>query len=287
MTIILEARDTALIPLAHCEISSLNPRASVTPDEIDALAASIRTVGLMQNLAGLRRSEDCIEIVAGGRRLRALTVIAEQDGKQFADVLVPIIVTEDEAEARMWALSENAARAALHPAGEIAAYRAMAASGSTVADIAEAFAVTERHAEGRLRLAGLAQPILDALRADTITLDIAAAYTVSDDATAQLAVFEQVTDASWCNTPSVIRARLTREIEDATGKLARYVGREAYEAAGGHVREDLFGEDVWFLDSELLTRLATEKMETARSKHLAEGWKWAEVSLTRPDYEAL
>ena len=41
-----------------------------TEAEIDALALSLRTVGLLQNLAGFQEAEDRIAIVAGGRRWR-------------------------------------------------------------------------------------------------------------------------------------------------------------------------------------------------------------------------
>ena len=274
-----------MVPLGACVLSPLNPRQEACEAEIASLAASIRAVGLLQNLAGWRTAETQVEIVAGGRRLRALGLIAEEDGTDPAEVVVPVLMAATEAEARSWAGTENVARLGLHPAEEVAAYRDLAATGLEMPEIARAFAVTVRHVRGRLRLAGLADPILAALKSDAITLDEAAAYTVSADPAQQLAVFEGLQAQSWGRSPREIRSRLMAEATDPTDKLARFIGREAYEAAGGAVREDLFGEDVYFLDRDLLVEMALAKLEAAKADHLAEGWAWIETGLERPGYE--
>ncbi|MEM9740825.1 MAG: ParB/RepB/Spo0J family partition protein, partial [Pseudomonadota bacterium] len=262
-----------MIPLSDLSLSRLNPRQSAPDAEIAALANSIRTIGLMQNLAGIVTLEGRVEIVAGGRRLRALQLNAEGQGGDDPEPLVPVMLAADETEARAWASTENIARQALHPADEIAAYRDMIAAGSAVEDIARAFAVTVRHVKGRLRLAGLADPILAALRAGDITLDLAAAYTVSDDTERQVAVFEQV-HGSWNEREHEIRALLTQEAVDEDSRLAKFVGRAAYEAEGGRVHEDLFGEEVYYLDAELLTRLAKDRLAKEAQHYQTEGWKW-------------
>lgn len=278
-------RTVGQVPLSLCTLSHLNPRQDVTDAEISGLASSIRTVGLLQNLAGIERGSGEVEIVAGGRRLRALNLIAEQDKTNKAATLVPVILAADEAEAQLWASTENTARADLHPADEVVAYRDMADTGMEVAEIAKAFAVRERHVKGRLRLAGLAQPILAALKADEITLDVAAAYTVSADPAQQVAAFEQLKDSWAGDNAEHIRRRLMQGAVDPSDKLAKCVGRAAYEAAGGAVREDLFGEDVYFLDADLLTELATAKLEQEGKTHEIAGWKWVETGFERPSYE--
>ncbi|WP_282611062.1 ParB/RepB/Spo0J family partition protein [Pelagibius sp. Alg239-R121] len=265
-------------------LSPLNPRQSVSDAEIEALAGSIRSVGLLQNLAGIEE-DGKIGIVAGGRRLRALKLIAEQDGK--ADMSVPVILAENSLEAQAWANSENVARAALHPAEEIRAYRKMAETGAPVETIAKAFAVTVRHVKGRMRLADLPEPILEALAADEITLDAAAAYTVSADPERQLEVFERMKTFWHGQEPQQIKRNLMAESGDGTDKHVRFVGREAYEAAGGAIREDLFGEQIFFLDRELLAKLAEEKLEAVAKEIRGKGWKWVETALERPDWNIL
>lgn len=68
------------IPLSQLDLSPLNPRRNVTDEDITALADSIRTAGLLQNLAGIETETGRVEIVAGGRRLRALFQIADESG---------------------------------------------------------------------------------------------------------------------------------------------------------------------------------------------------------------
>lgn len=281
--------DNAALPatenlrLADLTLSDLNPREDAPEDQISALAASIRQIGLIQNLAGLRQGS-IVEIVAGGRRLRALRQIAEEDGIVPEDMIVPVIVTDNIAEARSWAGAENVVRQPLHPADEIRAFAQMARADMPAPEIAKAFGTTIRHVQGRLKLANLPAPILDALRAGDITLDIAAAYTVANDEAHAIHVFESLGNTWMATNIREIKARLTGA-DHTRNKLQTLVGRARYEAEGGHVTEDLFGDEIYFTDHELLAHLATDKLESERAIHLAGGWKWAEFSFDRPDYD--
>ena len=65
--------------------------------------------------------------------------------------------------------------------------------------------------------------------------------------------------------------------------LARFVGVEAYTAAGGALDRDLFaddaeGEGLWFDDPKLLADLAMSRLRVAADE-LATHWKWAEPVL--------
>jgi len=280
-------RAPRMIPLDRLSLSALNPRQEVTEAEIAAMADSIRTLGLLQNLAGLEDADGRVAITAGGRRLRALHLIADQDSADKSAVLAPVVTTTDPVEAEAWASAENTARSNPHPADEVRAYGQMAERHIPPETIAKAFAVTVRHVKGRLRLAGLAPAILDALRGDEITLDVAAAYTVSDDQTAQSALFERLSGAWHGNNPETIRRALTGRCSTGESRVARFVGRDAYEEAGGAVREDLFGEEVYFLDGELLTRLADANLEAIRAEHLAAGWKWVEITQDYPEWRMM
>ncbi|MEM9765566.1 MAG: ParB/RepB/Spo0J family partition protein, partial [Pseudomonadota bacterium] len=168
------------IPLDRLTLSPLNPRRGDDNAGIDALATSLRTCGLLQNLAGIRDADGMVAIVAGGRRLRALRRIAEEDAVDPATVRVPVVLAADENDALRWAGAENLVRRPLHAAEEIRAFAQMAEAGAAPETIASAFGATVRHVKGRLRLAGLPEPILTALAEDRITLDIAAAYTVTE-----------------------------------------------------------------------------------------------------------
>ena len=68
----------ARFPLASLSLSPMNPRQTVPEGEIVELAESIWTAGLIQSIAGLADDKGGAEIVAGGRRLRALQYLAEK-----------------------------------------------------------------------------------------------------------------------------------------------------------------------------------------------------------------
>ena len=71
---------------------------------------------------------------------------------------------------------------------------------------------------------------------------------------------------------------LTEERIPGTSAVARFVGVEAYEAAGGKVLRDLFSNDddsaVWFDDPALLNNLAMENLRVFKDE-LETRWKWA------------
>ncbi len=76
-----------------------------------------------------------------------------------------------------------------------------------------------------------------------------------------------------------IRQHLTQDEVPVSDRRGRFVGIEAYEAAGGIVRRDLFTEDGggWMTDPLLLDRLVTERLTDAAEVVRAEGWVWVEV----------
>jgi len=139
------ARETRMVPLTDLYLHPLNPRRSVTDEETEAMALSLETLGLMQNLLGLEEpdkgSNTKVGIIAGGRRLRGLQHMAEGQEVDAATMMVPVKLAKDADEAKAWAGAENTARAALHPADEITAYASMIDHGGTARLIAKAFAV--------------------------------------------------------------------------------------------------------------------------------------------------
>lgn len=277
-------REPQLIAMSRLTLSPLNPRQSVTEEEVANMAESLRATGLIQNLAGFVESGDEIGVVAGGRRLRALQLIAQEDKTDPATVMVPVILAADAAEAEAWAGAENLVRAPLHPADEVRAFATMAEGGASETDIAKAFAVTQRHVKGRLKLAVLPELILDALKANEITLDVAAAYTVAKTPERALEVFEAIKDSRISDHAPTIRRCIVGDAADETDRLVKLVGREAYEAEGGTVNEDLFGEQVFFEDVELLTRLAEARIAEAAQAVKVEGWKWIDGTFDEPDW---
>ena len=191
------------------------------------------------------------------------------------------MVGDDAPESEL-SLTENVVRAAMHPADQVEAFAGLATGGATVADIAARFGVTEKLVEQRLRLGNAAPVLLEAYREGGIDLEVLTAFAVTADRDRQIAVWEQVKEQGYRPGAWQIKRMLTEDRVAARTAIARFVGVEAYEAAGGAVTRDLFADEddngVWLDDPALLDRLATAKLEAA-ANDLRPEWKWAEARL--------
>ena len=271
------AYDLLLIPLSQLRPSSRNVRKSGGAS-IPELASSIARVGLLQNLTVTAASDgEHYEVVAGKRRLAALKLLAKR--RKLAKTHdVPCLLVPD-ASARTVSLTENVQREAMHPAEQFEAFAALVAEGRPVEDIAADFGVTPLVVQRRLKLANVSPRLLADYRADAVTLDQLMALAITDDHTAQEAAFYDA--PQWQRSPQALREHLTeREIDATRDALARFVGIEAYEAAGGGVRRDLFSDDtrgVFLSDAALLDSLARDKLAAAADSARAEGWAWVET----------
>ena len=185
-------------------------------------------------------------------------------------------------------LAENVVRVAMHPADQVVAFTDLAGAGLSVAAIAARFGLSERLVEQRLRLGNAAPELLDTYRADDIDLEVLKAFTVTTDRERQMAVWQQVSDQGYRPSAWQVKRMLTEERVPGSSATARFVGAEAYGAAGGPLLRDLFARDdesgTWFEDPALLEKLATAKLQTITTQ-LAERWKWA-VAMIEADWNA-
>ena len=176
----------------------------------------------------------------------------------------------------------------MHPADQVVAFSQLARSGVTVAAIAARFGVSERIVEQRLRLGNAAPELLDAYRAEEIDLETLKAFAVTTDHDRQRAAWEQASAQGYRPAAWQVKRMLTEERVPAGSAMARYVGVDAYEAAGGPVLRDLFADEhengVWLEDPALLNDLAMKKL-TGIADELATRWKWAEA-MVHADWSA-
>ena len=279
-----EIRD---IPLSQLELSPDNVRK--TPADAAAfteLKASITAHGLLENLIArsMGHGTDCVAryaVIAGGRRLAAMQALAAE-GALEEDHPVPCRMIGGIVAAEEVSLAENSVRAAMHPADQVEAFRRLADAGSTAAAIAARFGVSERTVEKRLRLGNAAPVLLEAYRVGEIDLDTLMAFAVTTDHARQSAVWETVSQQGYRPGAWQIKRLLTEDRVPATSAIARFVGIEAYEAAGGRIDRDLFAEEdergIWFDDPDLLNKLAMDSLQVA-ARELETRWKWAEARL--------
>ncbi|MFG9472266.1 ParB/RepB/Spo0J family partition protein [Pseudomonas aeruginosa] len=290
----LEAADPTknliLVPLSRLVSRPTGRNVRKTPRmSIPELAASIQRVGLLQNLIVIAAANgEHYEVVAGGRRLVALKLLAKKRriSKKWE---VPCLLVAD-GTARTASLTENVQREAMHPADQFEAFAALVAEGRPIEDIAADFSVSPLVVQRRLKLANVSPRLLADYRAEAVSLDQLMALAITDDHAAQESAFYDA--PTWQRNPSQLRDRLTeREIDAYRHPLVHFVGLDTYEAAGGGIRRDLFAEGdagVYLTDAALLERLAQDKLASIAAEVKAEGWAWVDATpaVTHADLHA-
>src|SRR5690606_21256857 len=94
----------------------------------------------------------------------------------------------------------------------------------------------------RMRLASVAPELIDAYRADETTLETLMAFSVTEDQQRQRDVWAGL--GEWeRRQPHIVRNRLTADEVTANDGVARFVGLDAYRAAGGRCYRDLFASE--------------------------------------------
>jgi ParB family chromosome partitioning protein len=224
-----ETQTIQFIPLNQLIPSPRNVRRKDRKADIDSLAASIAARGLLQNLCVVPSADGKYEVDAGGRRLAALKKLA-RDKAIPKDFAVPCQVVALE-EGREVSLIENVHRVAMDAMDEVDAFAALIAEGATPDDVARRFGVARRHVDQRLALAGLSPKIKAAWKRGDVSLEAARAFCLVDDHAQQEAVFRSL--GRTVTHVASVRARLMEGRMRASDRLARFVGLNAYELAGG------------------------------------------------------
>jgi ParB/RepB/Spo0J family partition protein len=190
---VLQAADPTknliLVPLSRLVLRPTGRNVRKTPRmSIPELAASIQRVGLLQNLIVIPAADgEHYEVVAGGRRLAALKLLAKKH-RIAKDWDVPCLLVAD-GTARTASLTENVQREAMHPADQFEAFAALVAEGRPIEDIAADFSVTPLVVQRRLKLANVSPRLMADYRADAVSLDQLMALAITDDHAAQEAAF--------------------------------------------------------------------------------------------------
>jgi len=271
------------VPLNKLVRSERNVR-KTGGESIDDLAASILAHGLLHNLtvieqrSGKVTSSGKYEVIAGGRRYAALQRLAKEKKlpKTFA---VPCMIVEASAAVEA-SLAENTIRVAMHPADQFIAFRDLVYSGLGVEEVARRFGVSPLFVRQRLKLANVSPRFIEAYRAGEMQLEQLEALAITDDHVAQEQVWDTIQHA-WERSASNLRRLLTEKQISASDRRTRFVGVEAYLAAGGTLERDLFDaeHEGYLTDPGLLDRLVAERIEGLATDLHAQGWSWAEPCL--------
>ena len=279
------------IPFNKLVLSQSNVRRIKAGVSVEELSEDIARRGTLLQSLNVRPVLDeggnetgMFEVPAGGRRYQALALLVKQ--KRLAKTApVPCVVRDPATHilAEDDSLAENTQRVALHPLDQFRAFLRLRDKGMSEEEIAAAFFTTVQAVRQRLRLATVSPMLLEIYAEDGMTLEMLMAFTVNPDHARQEQVWENIRN-SWQKEPWQIRRLLTETTVPSSDKRARFIGLEAYEAAGGAVLRDLFSQndEGWLQDVSLLDQLVDEKLKRTADEIAAEGWRWISASVELP-----
>ena len=150
------------IPIERIHVNPYQPRATFDAEDIEALAQSIATHGVLQPVLVMETNEGW-RLIAGERRLRAST-------RAGLRTIPAVIRTADEQDQLALALVENLQRSDLNALDEAMAFRRlMDEFALTQEQVAQQVGRTRAAVSNTLRLLAVAPDIQDALRAGRIS----------------------------------------------------------------------------------------------------------------------
>jgi ParB family transcriptional regulator, chromosome partitioning protein len=227
------------------------PRQSFDEGALEELAASIRSLGIIQPITVRALGEGRFEIISGERRLRA----ARRAGLQR----LPAYVREADTEAMLeMAIVENIQRENLNPV-EIALgyHRLMEECGLTQEDVAKKVGKNRSTVANTLRLLKLPPRVLASLRDGTLTGGHARMLVSIEDEDAQLELHRQIVEneLSVRQVEELVRHYRQRLEEQDEAAPATHAAADAGRAVTTPTRDQL---QVDAYTRHLRDRLATQ-----------------------------
>ncbi|MBI4260622.1 MAG: ParB/RepB/Spo0J family partition protein [Actinobacteria bacterium] len=248
------AEETGLleIPIGAIGPNPRQPRSGFDEDTIEALAHSIREVGVLQPVV-VRRAAEGYELVAGERRVRA--------ARRAGLATIPAVIREsDDTEALREALIENIHREDLGPLELAEAFRELLDElGVTQEVLAERLAVSRPHIANTIRLLQLPPGVQELLAEGRISAGHARALLGLEDEEAQVALALR----------AVAEGLSVREVEELVKSYAGDLVRVPEARATRPGRDPAFAEVEEILSEQLATRVLI-KMGKRRGKIIVE-----------------
>jgi ParB family chromosome partitioning protein len=228
----LEAAQIEMVPLSALVKSPLNVRTIPYPPESVgkwltpfSRSASFRIWWFIRCRTACRASRravvawlPCSFYTRAAHRCRHLVIV-----KRVSDELAVV-----------GSMVENNNRVAMHPAEQISGFRTLSEQGKTPAQIGDQLGYSSRHVQRMLKLASLAPELIALLAENSLTWSSVRRQSGKRPG-ASGGIYQRVKAQHSCSAHMLKRAITDTEISVRDARFM-FVGREAYEAAGGGAR---------------------------------------------------
>ena len=242
------------LPLHKIEPNPDQPRRDFDPEELEELAESIRTHGVIQPLTVREMPNGYYQIIAGERRWRASRLAGLEE--------IPAVVIEaDDKKAMELALIENLQRSDLNPVEEANGYDSLIREyGLTQEEAAARVGKSRPAVANALRLLSLCEGVLDKVRSGELTAGHARAILQLKSEKKQLEAAQKISALGLSvRQAEMLCKNMTREPEkqppivlevnyvaECEKNLSKHLGRGVKIVNGkrkGHFELEFYGQD--------------------------------------------
>lgn len=242
------------LPLHKIEPNPDQPRRDFDPEELEELAESIRTHGVIQPLTVREMANGYYQIIAGERRWRASRLAGLEE-------IPAVIIEADDKKAMELALIENLQRSDLNPVEEANGYDSLIREyGLTQEEAAARVGKSRPAVANALRLLSLCEGVLDKVRSGELTAGHARAILQLKSEKKQLEAAQKISALGLSvRQAEMLCKNMTRESEkqppivlevnyvaECEKNLSKHLGRGVKIVNGkrkGHFELEFYGQD--------------------------------------------
>ena len=242
------------LPLHKIEPNPDQPRRDFDPEELEELAESIRTHGVIQPLTVREMPNGYYQIIAGERRWRASRLAGLEE-------IPAVIIEADDKKAMELALIENLQRSDLNPVEEANGYDSLIREyGLTQEEAAARVGKSRPAVANALRLLSLCEGVLDKVRSGDLTAGHARAILQLKSEKKQLEAAQKISALGLSvRQAEMLCKNMTREPEkqppivlevnyvaECEKNLSKHLGRGVKIVNGkrkGHFELEFYGQD--------------------------------------------
>ena len=242
------------LPLHKIEPNPDQPRRDFDPEELEELAESIRTHGIIQPLTVREMPNGYYQIIAGERRWRASRLAGLEE--------IPVVIIEaDDKKAMELALIENLQRSDLNPVEEASGYDSLIREyGLTQEEAAARVGKSRPAVANALRLLSLCDGVLEKIRNGELTAGHARAILQLKSEKKQMEAAQKISALGLSvRQAEMLCKNMTREPEkqppivlevnyvaECEKNLSKHLGRGVKIVNGkrkGHFALEFYGQD--------------------------------------------